>query len=129
MACKGQYRGKADSEWFAGKVSAVNGDGTYNVLYDDGDTDKNLRATSVQLTGAAAADGAASSAAAAPVSPAAADDASGMDLSSLQASPTKKMQPAAAAGGEGGEDGTVDEERSPALPDPRSAPDAPADEV
>ena len=48
--CKAKYRSKG-TQFYPGKVSKVNSDGTLNVAYDDGDTDKNLDPSNVQLEG------------------------------------------------------------------------------
>ncbi|KAJ1462498.1 hypothetical protein M885DRAFT_610540 [Pelagophyceae sp. CCMP2097] len=47
------YRGLAGQEWYKGTISAVNSDGTYEMLYDDGETESGMTAAHVRaLTGA-----------------------------------------------------------------------------
>ena len=37
-------RSRGDGEWFAAKITKVNSDGTYNLTYDDGDTEDKVPA-------------------------------------------------------------------------------------
>ena len=44
-----RYKGK--DKWFGGEVTAVNGDGTFDVRYDDGDREYNVKADMIRLKG------------------------------------------------------------------------------
>ena len=41
------YKGKG-TKWFSGKVSRVNRDGTYDIRYDDGDSESGALATNIR---------------------------------------------------------------------------------
>lgn len=47
------YRGS--SNYFPGKVSGINSDGTYNIAYDDGDAEDNIKRSYIRTTEAAKA--------------------------------------------------------------------------
>ena len=44
-----RYRGK--SKWYKGKVTRVNSDDTYDIEYDDGDTERRVRKSLVRKIG------------------------------------------------------------------------------
>ena len=52
---EGNYAGKG--KWYKGKIKAVNGNGTFDLLYDDGDTERGVTASNVRLVGGAAKSG------------------------------------------------------------------------
>ena len=47
-AIEAQYHGNEGGEWYPGKIAAAHVDGTYDIAYDDGDTDKKLSARSIR---------------------------------------------------------------------------------
>jgi len=47
----------SDGRWYNGKISAVNGDGTYNLAYDDGDVANHLAAKHVRARGTVSSGG------------------------------------------------------------------------
>jgi len=47
----------SDGRWYNGKISAVNGDGTYNLAYDDGDVANHLAAKHVRARGTVSSSG------------------------------------------------------------------------
>ena len=48
---EGNYASKG--KWYKGKIKRVNGNGTYDLLYDDGDTERGVKANNVRLVGGA----------------------------------------------------------------------------
>lgn len=47
--CEARYGGK--SKWYPGKISRVNSDGTFDITYDDGDSERRVRASLVRAVG------------------------------------------------------------------------------
>ena len=44
-----------EDQWYGGKVTQVRGDGTYDILYEDGDSEEGVAAALIRSVGGAAA--------------------------------------------------------------------------
>ena len=45
--CEARFRGKSSAKMYPGKVTRIHGDGSIDVRYDDGDSDRNLKPSHV----------------------------------------------------------------------------------
>ena len=43
-----RFRGKSSAKYYPGKVTRIHGNGTVDVRYDDGDSDRNLKPSHVK---------------------------------------------------------------------------------
>ena len=46
--CEARFRGKSSSKMYPGKVTRIHGDGSIDVKYEDGDSDRNLKPSHVK---------------------------------------------------------------------------------